>query len=639
MAVNINGTGSITGLSSISSPGISGVPVGSASAPAFSFTGDTNTGIYSPGANQVAVATNGVGRLFVDASGHVGINTSAPTNSFTSTIFKSNSGSAPVHIYNDTAYWGLFDNGGTTGGYAPGNGFAGHATNNFLNLFTAGSERLRITSAGLVGVGTSSVTHALTVTTAGTDAVKINTADYGYLDLSNGTSTVRLQNVANVPRIGTATNHPLVFAVNEIVGMRLTSTGLGVGTTSPNQPLHVNGIIQADSSGNYLQLQQATNDSFINNTGSGGIIFRQGAGFTERARIDSSGRLGIGTSSPSVELSIAGSDPQLVLWEGSDGASSSKVQLGTGLVQGFINIHKGDGTRTVQISSDDTSYFNGGNVGIGTTSPSVILETNVASGSNEFRQSVAGVTRGQLIASATDQTFANSGTGSQVFYNTGSERARIDSSGRLLVGTSSSLESNSLIQSYKPSGSVYFLTRSDSLANGESAELKAVSGGRTASFGIYKHAGITNPGSYMYLQKEDGGPSYIWVGNDNNVRTSTTDTNIGTNNGTVVGSQTSDERVKNILGPVEYGLDTIKQIEPVRYAMKSEPDAEKLGFIAQQVQPLIPQSIFDTKEHVEGEPEDAPTKLGMEYVALIPVLVNAIKELSAEVDALKAQLS
>jgi hypothetical protein len=220
MAVNINGTGSITGLSSISSPGISGVPVGSASAPAFSFTGDTNTGIYSPGANQVAVATNGVGRLFVDASGHVGINTSAPTNSFTSTIFKSNSGSAPVHIYNDTAYWGLFDNGGTTGGYAPGNGFAGHATNNFLNLFTAGSERLRITSAGLVGVGTSSVTHALTVTTAGTDAVKINTADYGYLDLSNGTSTVRLQNVANVPRIGTATNHPLVFAVNEIEGMR-----------------------------------------------------------------------------------------------------------------------------------------------------------------------------------------------------------------------------------------------------------------------------------------------------------------------------------------------------------------------------------------------------------------------------------
>jgi hypothetical protein len=430
--ITLNASGQVIVASGIVSSGTFAAPTGSAAAPGVYFVGDTNTGLYSPGANQVAVATNGVGRLFVDASGHVGINTSAPTNSFTSTIFKSTSGSAPVHIYNDTAYWGLFDNGGTTGGYAPGNGFAGHATNNFLNLFTAGSERLRITSAGLVGVGTS----------------------------------------------------------------------------APVQPLEV-----------------------VTATG-GGIALRPNAG----------------------------NATQGLLWYDTGGGP-----------YGFVKYDH------------------------------------------------------QLSALS--------------FGTVNTERARIDSSGRLLVGTSSSLESNSLIQSYKPSGSVYFLTRSDSLANGESAELKAVSGGRTASFGIYKHAGITNPGSYMYLQKEDGGPSYIWVGNDNNVRTSTTDTNIGTNNGTVVGSQTSDERVKNILGPVEYGLDTIKQIEPVRYAMKSEPDAEKLGFIAQQVQPLIPQSIFDTKEHVEGEPEDAPTKLGMEYVALIPVLVNAIKELSAEVDALKAQLS
>jgi hypothetical protein len=106
-----------------------------------------------------------------------------------------------------------------------------------------------------------------------------------------------------------------------------------------------------------------------------------------------------------------------------------------------------------------------------------------------------------------------------------------------------------------------------------------------------------------------------------------------------VGTQTSDERIKNILGPVKYGLDTLKQIEPVRFSLKSEPETERLGFIAQQVQPLVPQSVFDTREHIEGEPEGAPTKLGMEYVALIPVLVNAIKELSAEVDALKAQLS
>ena len=143
----------------------------------------------------------------------------------------------------------------------------------------------------------------------------------------------------------------------------------------------------------------------------------------------------------------------------------------------------------------------------------------------------------------------------------------------------------------------------------------------------------------MLQQQEDGGNTYFWTDNSGNYRTSSTVTHIGTTSGTVVGTQTSDERLKNILGPVEYGLDTLRQIEPVRYTLKTEPDAEKLGFIAQQVQPLVPQAIFDTNEHIEGEPEDAPTKLGMEYVSLIPVLVNAIKELSDKNDALEARLA
>lgn len=45
--------------------------LGSASAPGVAFDGDTNTGIYSPGADQVSVATGGVQRLSVDASGNV----------------------------------------------------------------------------------------------------------------------------------------------------------------------------------------------------------------------------------------------------------------------------------------------------------------------------------------------------------------------------------------------------------------------------------------------------------------------------------------------------------------------------------------------------------------------------------------
>jgi hypothetical protein len=53
-----------------------GVPLGTAAAPSIAIEGDEDTGVFSPGANQLAVATNGTGRLFVDASGNVGIGAS-----------------------------------------------------------------------------------------------------------------------------------------------------------------------------------------------------------------------------------------------------------------------------------------------------------------------------------------------------------------------------------------------------------------------------------------------------------------------------------------------------------------------------------------------------------------------------------
>ncbi len=58
------------------------VPLGTAAAPSIHFSGDTNTGIYSPAADQLALSTNGTGRLFVDASGNVGVGTSSPGRVF-----------------------------------------------------------------------------------------------------------------------------------------------------------------------------------------------------------------------------------------------------------------------------------------------------------------------------------------------------------------------------------------------------------------------------------------------------------------------------------------------------------------------------------------------------------------------------
>jgi hypothetical protein len=54
-----------------------GVPDGTAAAPGIAFETYPSTGVYSSGANQLAVATNGTGRLFVDANGSISTSSTA----------------------------------------------------------------------------------------------------------------------------------------------------------------------------------------------------------------------------------------------------------------------------------------------------------------------------------------------------------------------------------------------------------------------------------------------------------------------------------------------------------------------------------------------------------------------------------
>jgi hypothetical protein len=91
--VDVPGTLDVTSTATFDS--IARHPLGSAAAPTLTFTGDPNTGIYSPGADQVAVATNGTGRLFVDASGNVGVKGS--------TVITTSAVSAPTFQIGDGA--------------------------------------------------------------------------------------------------------------------------------------------------------------------------------------------------------------------------------------------------------------------------------------------------------------------------------------------------------------------------------------------------------------------------------------------------------------------------------------------------------------------------------------------------------
>jgi hypothetical protein len=89
----------------------------------------------------------------------------------------------------------------------------------------------------------------------------------------------------------------------------------------------------------------------------------------------------------------------------------------------------------------------------------------------------------------------------------------------------------------------------------------------------------------------------------------------------------SDRRLKNNVEDLDYGLEEVLKLRPVSFTWKGRMDDQKhLGFVAQEVQPVI--------SEVVNVGDDVEQTLGLRYEKLVPVLVNAIQELSARNEAL-----
>jgi len=272
---------------------------GSAAAPSVS-VGTTDNGLYSPGTDQVAISTNGTGRLFVNDSGTVTV-ASAALNFGTGGV------SGFISANN---YWGA--------GSSDWNFNAGHLSQNFIWKTTTGAERMRLDSSGRLGLGTStpaakfetvdtasSLTYPLAVSNRTNPATDVGAGiDFRLTTGSNSRGYIACRYTSNSSSDGTY----LSFAPNDgstgnVERMRLTSAGrLGVGTTTMGRTLSVNGSIQvsnADSGwalGNGLEiLHEVDGESFFINRRNAPMRFHTNN--TERARIDASGRLLVGTSS------------------------------------------------------------------------------------------------------------------------------------------------------------------------------------------------------------------------------------------------------------------------------------------------------------------------------------------------------
>jgi hypothetical protein len=198
---------------------------GTATEPGIRFESDTNTGIYSPGADQLAISTDGTGRLFVDASGNVAVGASTYTGGLT--IFR-DQGQTTANISTSTDIGSFFTArhnssaagaggglilGAQVGSYAAIKGMLTNGSSNtsgdiaFATRTAASdsalSEKLRLTSTGRLGLGTSAPSSLLHLADAGditvgtTTGTKIGTATTQKLGFYNATPVVQPTAVAD----------------------------------------------------------------------------------------------------------------------------------------------------------------------------------------------------------------------------------------------------------------------------------------------------------------------------------------------------------------------------------------------------------------------------------------------------------
>ena len=605
--------------------------------------GDADTDTITQAASYVTgtqlksakTATNTLSLAAYDVDGAAYTNLITLTASNTPTLALTSTGVGTINnmsIGATTASTGAFTtlsasstvtlSGGTINGVAFLNG---------SNVLTTGSA-LVFDGTNLGVGGTQSYSGYRTLLVQGTSP-----STGGVVQIQNSDSSVQSYwlNTSNLVSFGSLTSTPLAFLHGNAEKMRLTSTSLYtasginllVGSTSSFGVVNGEISVKAASGGAGVALWDAgVSSKFQLIAGAGGVnafgLYDISAS-AYRWTVDSSGNLGVGTSSPAGKLTV---DPG-----NSSGTQIDGLRLPKNLTAqaNFLAWQQGGNGWRVGIPYNDSAYslafFYGastptasspgtqvmtldasGNLGIGTTSPSTKLDVvgvvratgagpSVISveGSSQLYAAVqlqatsSGGKNWSLVSNATSSPLGAAGSLSFRDSSLGVTHMTLDSSGNLLVGPTSVIGSKLGIQTQGGNGIAYLVRHTSATAG--KYRIFAVDSSNNGLF--YDQ---NNVGMYM----ADAGTSWI---------------------------ATSDESQKVLTNQFTGAIEFLSTVRATRGRYKTDDESISRSFlIAQDWQEYLPEAISE-KDGI----------LGLSYQDTIPVLVKAIQELTARITALE----
>ena len=299
-------------------------------------------------------------------------------------------------------------------------------------------------------------------------------------------------------------------------------------------------------------------------------------------------------------ITINGSDGISDLRSTTDGSASTPAIRGTDTNTGIF-FPAADTIAFAEGGAEVARFDSSGNLGIGVTSPAVemVLFKNTSNPRFQIQNSTSGTTNVdglQVALVGSDGYLWNFENGNSIFGTNGTERMRIDSSGSVMIGTTS------------PSFSTCILSATNVL-NGVG----------------FIHTGTT-PNAYAPVQVQRTGSIGTFIGFANQAGSAEIGTISTSNNTSVAYNTSSDYRLKENITPMTGALAKVALLKPVTYTWKSD-SSEGQGFIAHELAEIVPDCVSGEKDAVDEEGN--PKYQGIDVSFLVATLTAAIQEQQA----------